>query len=427
MKWINWPAILVIGISISPALSQNRKSATELDAAALMAYRAKDYKQFVLDEQQALQLDPCNPRILYNLACGEALQDRADEAVQILDQLADRKLDLGEEQDSDFAAIRSTPQWHGLQEKLAKLRQPVVHSRMAFALSDPNLMAAGMAVDPRTGDAYIASVRERKIVRRTRAGTVSDFIREGQDGFLAGASVAIDAGRGLLYATTAAVPYMLGYRAADSGQSGVFAFQLRSGRLARKLMLPADGKRHFLNAMAIDRAGNVYISDSGTPGVYLLGRGSDRLQPFLAPNVFRSTQGLALSRNEKILYLADWSDGVWAIELASKQRHRLAAPPEAFLGGLDGLSRAGHDLVALQIGVAPQRVLRLRLDRRGRQITEVEVLELNHPNYAGPIQGAVAGRSFFYVANSQLALGNPRTGAFAAERARPTVVLRLPL
>lgn len=427
MTWTNLLAIFLTCFWILPVMSQNANTSAELNDDAIKAYRAKDYKQFLADEQRALQLDPNNPRILYNVACGEALQGRTGEAVRILGQLADRKLDLGEENDADFSGIRRTPQWQGLEKKLADLRQPLVRSRVAFTLPDPDLMATGIAVDPRTGDAYIASVRERKIVRRTQAGAVSDFISEAQDGFLAGASLAIDGPRRLLYATTAAVPYMLGYRPADSGQSGVFAFELKSGKLVRKVLLPADGKRHFLNALAIDRAGNVYISDSGTPGIYRLGRGADRLETFISPNRFRSTQGLAMSADQKTLYLADWSDGVWAIDLASKQRHRVAGPSQVFLGGLDGLSRAGRDLIALQIGVAPQRVLRLRLDRRGRQIRKVDILEFNRPDYAGPIQGTMAGDAFLYVANSQLALGNPRTGAFSAERARPTVVLRLPL
>jgi hypothetical protein len=72
-------------------------------------------------------------------------------------------------------------------------------------------------------------------------------------------------------------------------------------------------------------------------------------------------------------------------------------------------------------------VLRLELDRQGPRIAKVDVLEMNLPDYAGPIQGAVIGGDFLYVANSQLALGNGETGAFAEGRARPTVILRLPL
>lgn len=52
---------------------------------------------------------------------------------------------------------------------------------------------------------------------------------------------------------------------------------------------------------------------------------------------------------------------------------------------------------------------------------------MNHPDYDSPIQGAVAAGAFVYVANSQLSFGNAETGEFAAARARPTVVLRLPL
>ena len=72
-------------------------------------------------------------------------------------------------------------------------------------------------------------------------------------------------------------------------------------------------------------------------------------------------------------------------------------------------------------------MLRLNLDARAEKISSVEILEMNHPEYEGPIQGAVDGKTFLYVANSQLALGNGETGAFAEDRAHPTVVLRLPI
>jgi hypothetical protein len=125
--------------------------------------------------------------------------------------------------------------------------------------------------------------------------------------------------------------------------------------------------------------------------------------------------------------VADFADGLWAVDLSSKNRHRLDAPAGLWLQGLDGLSRARDGFIALQIGLKPERVLRIRLDPDGTQIKNVEILEMSHPDYEGPIQGTVSGKEFIYVANSQLDLGNGETGAFAAERAHPTVVLRLPL
>jgi len=397
-----------------------------LSAAAVKAYGQKDYAGFLAYERRALALEPSNPRFLYNVACGESLTGHASEAIKLLNQLVDRKLDLGAETDDDFSGIRKTPAWAGFALRLAELRKPVVRSEVAFKLSDPTLMAIGVAVDPQNGDTYISSIRERKIVRRTKAGEVSDFVREGQDGFLAGASLVIDTERHFLFASSSAVPFMRGYRDQDKGKSGLFVFDLKSGKLQGKAFLPVDGKPHFLNALAVDREGNAYVSDSGTPGIYRLRRGGNELEVFVGPDVFASTQGLAFSDDGKTMYVVDYSDGLWALGMASKTRRRIEGPANLWLGGLDGLSRVGNSFITVQIGVRPERVLQLDLDAQGQRISNVSILEMNHPEYDGPIQGTVDGRAFVYVANSQLRLGNGETGAYAEDKARPTVILKLP-
>jgi sugar lactone lactonase YvrE len=398
-----------------------------LNAEAIKAYRAKDYARFLALEKRALELAPGTPRFIYNVACGEALQGNAGEAVRLLDQLLTRKLDLGAETDDDFSGIRSTPEWSGFQSRLKELDKPVVHSDVAFTLAEPGLIATGIAIDPANGDTYITSVKQRKIVRRTRRGAVSDFISKGQDGFLAGSWLAIDSRRRLLFASCAAPPFMAGYRKEDAGQSGVFVWDLKSGKLVRKAMLPADGKQHFLNALVVDRQGNAYVSDSAVSGIYRMPRDAQALEVFVPGKVFQSTQGLSFSDDEKTLYVADYSDGLWAVDMATRERRRLAEPAGVWLGGLDGLTRMPDGFISVQIGVKPQRVVRLRLDKEGRRITSVEVLEMNHPSYSGPIQGVVSGDSFLYVANSQLDLVNGQNGTFPEDRARPTTVLRLQL
>ncbi|HEX8893081.1 MAG TPA: hypothetical protein VF783_07145, partial [Terriglobales bacterium] len=102
--------------------AQEPTSAADWNAAAVKAYRAKDYKRFLTDERKGLALEPENPRLIYNAACGEALNGNAKEAVALLDQLLARKLDLGAETDADFAGIRNTTEWAQFEAKLAELR-----------------------------------------------------------------------------------------------------------------------------------------------------------------------------------------------------------------------------------------------------------------------------------------------------------------
>ena len=60
-----------------------------LNAEAIKAYQAKDYARFLTLEKRALELQPANPRFVYNVACGEALRGNPREAVRKLDQLLD--------------------------------------------------------------------------------------------------------------------------------------------------------------------------------------------------------------------------------------------------------------------------------------------------------------------------------------------------
>lgn len=411
----------------SPVAEDVAETPAALNAAAIKAYQQKDYAAFLGYEKRASALEPANPRFAYNVACGESLTGNGKEAVRLLNQLLDRMLDLGAETDDDFTALRKTPEWAAFRAKLAELRRPVVHSNVAFKIAEPGLVATGIAVDSHTGDTYVASVRERKILRRTKAGEVSDFVREDQDGFLAGGSLAIDSSRQVIYASSSAVPFMRGYRKEDEGKSGVFAFDLKSGKLLRKVFLAPDGKPHFLNALLIGRDGNVYVSDSLASGIYRLRPGSQELEVFVPKDIFRASQGLAFSEDEKTMFVVDYSDGLWALDMSSKERRHIDSPSEVWLAGLDGLSRSGNSFITVQIGVRPERVLRLNLDAKDQKIASVDVLEMSHPEYDGPIQGVIEGHSFFYVANSQLRLGNGQTGAFAEDQAHPTVVLRLPI
>jgi hypothetical protein len=140
---------LLVGLSAVSSSQEPPATAAALNAKAIQAYQAKDYDRFLAYEKQALTLEPNNPRIVYNVACGESLAGNVQNAVRLLDQLLEQKIDLGAETDTDFAGIRKTPEWAAFVSRLRDLRKPVVHSQVAFTLPDPAVVATGIAVDPR--------------------------------------------------------------------------------------------------------------------------------------------------------------------------------------------------------------------------------------------------------------------------------------
>lgn len=100
---------------------------------------------------------------------------------------------------------------------------------------------------------------------------------------------------------------------------------MKTRKLLRNVFLPADGKRHILNAVALDRAGDLYVSDTGASGIYLLQPGSDSLKTFVPSNIFHATQGLAFSEDEKTLYVVDYTNGLWALDMAPRKPRHLEA------------------------------------------------------------------------------------------------------
>jgi len=397
-----------------------------LNGRATSAYQAKDYATFLILEKQILTLNPGDPKALYNVASGEALLGHAEESVAMLDKLLALHLDFKAEKDSDFAGILKTPPWARYQDHLAAMRKPVVQSAVAFTLPEKGLLASSVAVDSASGDVYVSSLRGRKIIKRTKQGVVSDFAVE-KDGLLGVSSLLIDTARHQLFASMAAVPFMQNYRKADEGKAGICVFDLASGKLIRSAFLFAAGERHALAQMAEDKSGNIFVLDTGSSEIHRLRRSSSELELFLSSVVFRAPRGLALSADERTLYVDDLATGIWAVDVLSIDRAPLAVPSEFWIGGLSGLFRVADGFVSLQSGAEPNRLVRIRLNAKGDSITAVETLESNHPAYAGPVPGNLAGTDFWYIANSQLDLLDPKTGAFPVDRAAETIILRLPL
>jgi hypothetical protein len=236
----------------------------------------------------------------------------------------------------------------------------------------------------------------------------------------------VDEKRRVLWATTSAFAQIPGVAKADDGKSAIFKYDLRTGKLLKKYVLSnADGK-HALGDLTLTKNGDVYASDGRQPNIYRIDGKKDELEVFLASEDFASLQGLAFSTDEKTLFAADYSKGVFRIRLADKKVAQLGADAKTNLIGIDGIYFHDGDLIAIQNGFRPHRVARFVLNKDFSAITRSETLEANHADFDEPTLGVTIGNDFYFIANSQYGLID-KDGKLAADKLKEPVILRLRL
>jgi hypothetical protein len=201
---------------------------------------------------------------------------------------------------------------------------------------------------------------------------------------------------------------------------------LRSGKLLKKYLLSNENGKHALGDLIISKNGDVFASDSVAPNIYRIDAKRDELEIFLTSDNFSSLQGLAFSPDEKLLFAADYSKGIFRIEMQDKKIMQMSADANTNPIGIDGLYFHDRYLIAIQNGFRPHRVVRFVLNKERSAITKSETLEANHADFNEPTLGVKVGNDFYYIANSQWALTN-ENGTLAEDKLKEPVILRLKL
>jgi hypothetical protein len=419
-------ALALLALSVAGAAPDERAALRTAHEQARAAYHQKDYAAFLRHSQETARLAPRSTRGLYNLACAHALNGQAKEALALLERLARMGLALDPAADPDFASLKPLPEFSQLQRRFAAAAEPLAKGTLAFTLPQPDLITEGIAHDPASGDFLVSSMHRRKILRVDKAGVVRDFTTEGQDGLMAVSALAVDAPRRTLWASTHGVNFMTGFKPEDEGRSFVHEYDLGTGRLRRRLAVPAGVAGGHLSDLAVGPDGSLFVADPESGRVYHLARGQDALRVLVPPGPLGSAQGLAAAADGRWLFVADYAQGVARVDVRTGAVTLLEGPVDAALTGIDGLLYLDGELVAIQNGIQPHRILRLRLDPGAARIASVSVLERAHPRWDEPTLGVLVGRDLFYIATSQYG-AIQKDGSLARDRLKPPVVLRLPL
>lgn len=390
---------------------------------ATECYQNKNFAQSAENFKKALELDPKSQAIKYNLACAYSLSGSKNEALNLLNELVSSGGGLDAAQDPDFTSIRNTPEFGNILEKINKLKAPVVNSTRAFIVKEKDLIPEGIASDTKTGKFFLSSLYKRKILQINPDGSVKDFTTEAQDGLMAVVGMKADAEKGILYAVSSHTNTMKNSDPKDQGKAGIFKYDISTGRLIKKYM--AAGNNHFFNDLAYTKDGDLYVTDSQSPAVYLISKDTDSLKLYLDLAGYQYPNGIALSDDGKYLFVAH-SAGILKVDLSNKKYAPVTSEGNISLEFCDGMYFYKNTIIGVQ-NMNFNRIARFYLDENLGHVKKMEVLEANNPDFIIPTTGTILGGELYFIATSQLRAFDENGKILPEDKLKDVLILKLKL
>ena len=283
-------------------------------------------------------------------------------------------------------------------KKIIKTKEPVKSSKKAFTVAEKDLFPRGVAYDPQTKSLYLSSLYKSKIIRIDRKGKATDFMTEKQDGIGPVTALRIDPKRRILWALSSFGAPNENTPRDIAGTSYIYKYNLNDGKLIKKYDL-LKPRGHFPTELVDDQAGNLYIADAGLRTIFRLDAQKDSVEKFINMRNYPQITGLTISPDGKFLFAA-YGNGILNIELATQKITPLNHPENILLAGCDGLYFYNNSLIAIQNFL--NRVVRLELNPDFSGVTRYKIIESNNPDFDMPTTGVIDGKTFYYIANSQI-------------------------
>jgi hypothetical protein len=153
--------------------------------------------------------------------------------------------------------------------------------------------------------------------------------------------------------------------------------------------------------MTMSAAGDLYLADHSLPIVYALKSGAERLVPVFASKGLIALRGIAVNDSGELIFVADHELGIVRVDLASGQVSMLVRPETLNMGGITGLEYVDGDLLVIQSGISPQRIMRLVLDNSATRVNDIAPVVVAPEGIDRPNYGTIVDDKLYFLARVQ--------------------------
>ena len=385
--------VATVGIGLSaPVLGQT--AATGADLSTFRSLRAQGMAALEKNARQdALRLFteagnilPDSPSILLLKAQAELELNHRANAKALLSEYVGRGLTLDLGRHSEFI-----PVWdETLEAKLAENRSAKGTLTVTHSLPDLTLIDGLTLSD--TGEIIVSALHTGTISRITDTGL--EKIVAFRPGVAAQGLVWHE---GAIWATTAATRQTAGFDGPGKITSKLIRIDPATGAITATFNTDLKRRLSDIHAGAED----LYAADFDTGEVLRLNGYKGTPEVLIPEGYLEAPQGLVESADGRYLMVADHSSGLYRVDLHTGSLMRLSPPEDGVLMGVDSLLLYGHDIIAIQNGLKPERILRLRMAADWSAIDRTEVLLRGGPDMQEPAGAQIVGDRLIFVARSQ--------------------------
>lgn len=389
----------------------NTTKTSELLKGASEALKEKNYKTLVTTMERVVQINPNVPALKYKLAEAYSLLDDKTSAYNILIKLQKQGFYYDIENNPKFSNIYGFRVFNYIKTNFDANGEHYGKGAESFNIdkSFSGLLFESIAYDYNSQSFLMGSLRDGRIIKIAADGEISELIAA-TSGNLSGPwatiDMAVDEKNDALWVASASITQYGKFAKETSGHSGIFKYQLSTGKFIKSYLIPKNKTPSLISSMHLTSQGDLFFIDNLNKVVLKIAKGSNQLTVTFSSEKYSNLRSITSDETGELIYLSDNNEGIVIVNVKSGKYLTIESSAALNLYGISDLIYDNKGLIFIQSSISPERVMRLQLEDNKAVVKNVIPIESSHPLFNSVSTGVVVGSDLYYIGNSQMTKAN---------------------
>ncbi len=392
--------------------------------------KKKQHKRHLMVWERIAQLEPNNPEFQFELARAYALVDEKTGAYNALVKLQNAGLSYQIDGDDSFTNIQGTKVYdyivNGMKDNATAYGEGKVVATVDDSFS--GMLFENMVYDKNNQRFLLASIRSGEIYQIDQQGQFSPFISDAnpEKGPWGAVDMVLANDNKSLWVASASMPQFNGVTEQNLGRAMISQYRLSDGELIKRVVFGDSQTPQLLTALHMGHAGALYFLSLFDKTIYQLNADSDKPEKVIELPGLNAIKAITSNTDDSYLYVTDFEKGLYVIDIATQKVGNMDPKGERFFTGISDLFYVDGDLVGIQSGVSPARVMRFDL-AQDLLIKMTFPVEASHPDFVTLGNGTLVDNHVYYVANSQWGKMDMGGNLIEGENWQPLKIMKSPI